>query len=95
MPESANGPDSGFRPLDKHAMDMSTADPVRDELLRTSQQFRDLVNQHAEHEKRLSELQHLSFPSDEEQNEETVLKRQKLAIKDEIYAMMHHAQAGH
>ncbi|KXK06921.1 MAG: hypothetical protein UZ17_ACD001000236 [Acidobacteria bacterium OLB17] len=45
--------------------------------------------------KRLSELQHLSFPSDEEQLEETTLKRKKLAIKDEIYAMMHHAQAGH
>jgi len=76
-------------------MDMSAADPVRDELLKNSQQFRELVNQHEEHEKRLSELQHLSFPSDEEQSEETALKRQKLAIKDEIYAMMHHAHAGH
>ncbi|MBX7060693.1 MAG: YdcH family protein [Pyrinomonadaceae bacterium] len=76
-------------------MDMSAADPVRDELLKTNQQFRDLVHQHDEHEKRLSELQHLSFPSDEEQLEETALKREKLAIKDEIYAMMHHAQAGH
>lgn len=76
-------------------MDMSAADPVRDELLKTNQQFRELVHQHEEHEKRLSELQHLSFPSDEEQLEETALKRQKLAIKDEIYAMMHHAQAGH
>ena len=74
---------------------MSAADPVRDELLKTNQQFRELVNQHEEHEKRLSELQHLSFPSDDEQNEETTLKRQKLAIKDEIYAMMHHAEAGH
>ncbi|MCZ2389591.1 MAG: YdcH family protein [Acidobacteria bacterium] len=76
-------------------MDMSVADPVRDELLKTNQQFRELVHQHEEHEKRLSELQHLSFPSDEEQLEETTLKRKKLAIKDEIYAMMHHAQAGH
>ena len=76
-------------------MDMSAADPVRDELLKTNQQFRDLVHQHDEHEKRLSELQHLRFPSDEEQLEETALKREKLAIKDEIYAMMHHAQAGH
>ncbi|HMM79485.1 MAG: YdcH family protein [Acidobacteria bacterium] len=76
-------------------MDMSAADPVRDELLKNNQEFRELVHQHEEHEKRLSELQHLSFPSDEEQLEETALKRQKLAIKDEIYAMMHHAQAGH
>ena len=76
-------------------MDMSTADPVRDELLRSNQQFRDLVHQHEEHEKRLSELAHLTFPSDEEQLEETALKRQKLAIKDEIFAMMHHAEVGH
>jgi uncharacterized protein YdcH (DUF465 family) len=72
-------------------MDMSTADPVRDELLRSNQQFRDLVHQHEDFEKRLNELAHLTYPNDDEQLEEATLKKRKLAVKDEIYAMMQHA----
>jgi len=48
-------------------MDMSTADPVRDELLRSNQQFRDLVHQHQDFESRLNELAHLTYPNDDEQ----------------------------
>ena len=76
-------------------MDMSIADPVRDELLKTNQAFRDLVHQHEDYEKRLSELAHLTFPSDDEQLEEVTLKKKKLAIKDEIYEMMHSAETSH
>ena len=76
-------------------MDMSTADPVRDELLKSNQAFRELVHQHEDFEKRLSELQHLSYPSDDEQIEEVTLKKKKLAIKDEIYAMMQQHAVSH
>lgn len=76
-------------------MDMSTADPVRDELLRSNPTFRDLVHQHQDFENRLSELQHLSYPSDDEQLEETTLKKKKLAIKDEIYAIMQQHSLSH
>ena len=76
-------------------MDMSTADPVRDELLRSNPTFRDLVHQHQDFERRLSELQHLSYPNDDEQLEETTLKKRKLAIKDEIYAMMQQHAVSH
>ncbi len=76
-------------------MDMSTADPVRDELLRNNQAFRELVHQHDDFEKRLSELQHLSYPSDDEQMEEATLKKRKLAVKDEIYAMMQQHAVSH
>lgn len=76
-------------------MDMSTADPVRDELLRSNQAFRDLVHQHEDYEKRLTELAHLTFPSDDEQLEEITLKKKKLAVKDEIYDMMHSAVTSH
>jgi uncharacterized protein YdcH (DUF465 family) len=76
-------------------MDMSTADPVRDELLKSNQAFRDLVHQHEDYEKRLSELQHLSYPSDDEQVEEATLKKRKLAVKDEIYAMMQQHVVSH
>lgn len=76
-------------------MDLSTPDAVRDELLRHNPAFRDLVQQHQTFEKRLSELAHLSYPNDNEQLEETTLKKKKLQIKDEIYAMMHDYDVTH
>jgi uncharacterized protein YdcH (DUF465 family) len=76
-------------------MDMSTADPVRDELLRSNNTFRELVHQHDDFEKRLSELAHLTYPNDEEQLEEATLKKRKLQVKDEIYAMMQQHAVSH
>jgi len=76
-------------------MDMTTPDAVRDELLKSNQVFRDLVHQHQNFEERLSELAHLSYPSDDEQLEEITLKKKKLAIKDEIYAMMQQQTVSH
>ncbi|HMS10448.1 MAG TPA: YdcH family protein [Pyrinomonadaceae bacterium] len=69
-------------------MDLSTPDPVRDELLKTNAAFRDLVHQHQSYEKRLDELAAITFPSDDEQFEESTLKKKKLMIKDEIHAIM-------
>ena len=76
-------------------MDLSTPDAVRDELLKQNPAFRDLVQQHQTFEKRLGELAHLSYPNDDEQIEETTLKKKKLQIKDEIYAMMHDYSVTH
>jgi uncharacterized protein YdcH (DUF465 family) len=80
---------------EQHAMDLSTPDVVRDELIKTNSTFRELVHQHQNYEERLSELAHLSYPSDDEQIEETTLKKKKLQIKDEIYAMMHDYSVSH
>jgi len=74
---------------------MSVADPVRDELLKSNQEFRDLVSQHENYEKRLSELAGLTYPNYDEQIEETTLKKKKLLIKDEIYAMMGQQAGSH
>ncbi len=76
-------------------MDMSTADPVRDELLKSNAQFRELVHQHQDFEARLSELAHLTYPNDDEQLEEITLKKKKLQIKDEIYEMMQQHTVSH
>lgn len=76
-------------------MDLSTPDAVRDELLKQNPTFRDLVQQHQNYEKRLGELAHLSYPSEDEQLEETTLKKKKLLIKDEIYAMMNSYAVSH
>ncbi len=69
-------------------MDMTTIDPVRDELIKQNPNFRDLVQQHQNYERRLLELAELTYPNDEEQLEETTLKKKKLNVKDEIYAIM-------
>ncbi len=76
-------------------MDLSTTDAVRDELIKQNPAFRELVQQHQTFERRLSELAHLSYPNDDEQLEETTLKKRKLQIKDEIYAMMHDYSVSH
>lgn len=69
-------------------MDMTTIDPVRDELIKENQNFKELVQQHQNYEKRLTELAQLTYPNDDELLEETTLKKKKLVVKDEIYAMM-------
>ena len=69
-------------------MDMSTINPVRDTLLKESQEFRELVHIHDKYEKRLNELASLTYPNEEELLEESVLKKKKLVVKDELYEMM-------
>lgn len=69
-------------------MDMTTTDVVRDELMKENQTFRDLVQKHQSYEKRLSELASLTYPNEEELLEEAALKKKKLAVKDELYAIM-------
>ena len=76
-------------------MDMSIADPVRDELIKSNQTFRDLVHQHQDFEQRLGELAHLTYPNDDEQLEEITLKKKKLALKDEIYSIMQQHAVSH
>jgi uncharacterized protein YdcH (DUF465 family) len=76
-------------------MDMTTIDPVRDELIKQNPNFRDLVQRHQNYERRLLELAELTYPNDEEQLEETTLKKKKLNVKDEIYAIMQNHSHSH
>jgi hypothetical protein len=69
-------------------MEMTKSDSLKDELMTSNPEFRELVREHGRYEERLSELSALSYPSDEEQLEETQLKKKKLAIKDQIYSLM-------
>lgn len=69
-------------------MDMTTVDTVKVELIKENPAFRDLVEQHQNFEKRLSELAELTYPNDDELLEEATLKKKKLVIKDEMYSMM-------
>ncbi len=69
-------------------MDISSVSPAGDVLMREDSNFRELVQQHENYEKRLSELASLTYPNDEELLEEATLKKKKLAVKDEIYHIL-------
>ena len=69
-------------------MEITKVESVKDELMTSSSEFRELVREHGRYEERLSELSALAYPSDEEQLEEVTLKKKKLAIKDQIYSLM-------
>lgn len=76
-------------------MDTATADVVKDELIKSNPIFRDLVHQHQNYEKRLVELAHLTYPNDDEQLEESTLKKKKLLVKDEMYSIMEQYATSH
>lgn len=76
-------------------MDMLNTNAVKDELLKSNPTFRELIQQHQGYEKRLNELAHLNYPNDNEMLEESTIKKKKLLIKDEIYAMMQEYSNSH
>ena len=69
-------------------MEMATADSLKEELMASNPEFRELAREHGRYEQRLSELSALTYPSDEEQVEEVMLKKKKLALKDQMYSLM-------
>jgi uncharacterized protein YdcH (DUF465 family) len=69
-------------------MEMSKADSLKEELIASNPEFRELAREHGRYEQRLSELSALTYPSDEEQLEEVTLKKKKLALKDQMYSLM-------
>ena len=73
-------------------MEMTKADSLKEELMTSNPEFRELAREHVRYEERLSELSALAYPSDEEQLEEITLKKKKLAIKDQMYSLMLQAE---
>ena len=69
-------------------MEMSTTDSLKEQLIATDPEFRELAREHGRYEARLSELSALAYPNDEEQLEEITLKKKKLAIKDQMHSIM-------
>ncbi len=69
-------------------MDVINVDVLKEQLMTSDSEFRELVREHGRYEVRLSELAALAYPSDDEQLEEITLKKKKLAIKDQMQAIM-------
>ncbi len=76
-------------------MEITNTDSIKEELIASDPEFRELAREHGRYEERLSELSSLTYPSDEEQLEEITLKKKKLAVKDQMHAIMQrHQKAG-
>ncbi len=60
---------------------------LRDFLFANDDRYRELANEHRRYEDRLRELSGLHYPSEEEQIEETILKKKKLLLKDQMEAI--------
>jgi uncharacterized protein YdcH (DUF465 family) len=69
-------------------MEMTSTESLKEHLMTSDPEFRELAREHGRYEARLSELSSLSYPSDEEQLEEVTLKKKKLAIKDQMYSII-------
>ena len=76
-------------------MEIAKSDSLKEELMASNPEFRELAREHGRYEQRLSELSALTYPSDEEQLEEVTLKKKKLAIKDQMYSLMLQADKSH
>ena len=69
-------------------MEIANTDSLKEQLIAIDPEFRELAREHGRYEQRLSELSPLQYPSDEEQLEEITLKKKKLAVKDQMHAIM-------
>ena len=77
-------------------METTNMDSLKEQLMTSDPEFRELAREHGRYEERLSELSALAYPSDEEQLEEITLKKKKLAIKDQMHSIMlqHQSEQG-
>jgi uncharacterized protein YdcH (DUF465 family) len=69
-------------------MSEAEAQEVKGQLLKDSQQYRQLAERHHELDDRLHELTQRHYLSTSEQVEEVTLKKQKLALKDQMEEMI-------
>ena len=69
-------------------------DLLKEELIRTDDEFRRLYEEHQEYDRRLQELNHKSLLSQDDEIEEKKIKLHKLALKDRMEQILRaHSEA--
>lgn len=68
---------------------------VKEYLIQNDQEFRQLVQKHQSYESQLEELKSRSFLNEQERFEQTIIKKKKLALKDQMQVRIHDYQVGH
>jgi uncharacterized protein YdcH (DUF465 family) len=76
-------------------METLAQDELKAHLMATDEHFRELCQQHHELDERVSELEAKHALSEEEQLEETRLKKLKLHLKDQIAEVLGRHRAAH
>ena len=61
---------------------------LREQLIRANEQFRKLAAEHKVYSDQLDKLTSRAYLTEEEKLQETTLKKKKLLLKDQMYAMM-------
>ena len=74
-------------------MERNEQDEMKAHLMATNEEYRKLAGQHSEFAKKLDVLESLSHLTDEEQLEETRLKKLKLRLKDQMEAIVSHSRS--
>ena len=69
-------------------MDVTTQDDLKAHLMATNEEFQLLATQHSDYAKKLDALEALPHLTDDEQLEETRLKKLKLRLKDQMEAIV-------
>lgn len=69
-------------------------DLLKEELVKSDDEFRRLYNEHQDYERRLQELNHKSLLSQDDEIEEKKIKLHKLVLKDQMEEILrHHREA--
>lgn len=76
-------------------MSIPTSDiALKEYLYNHDQHYRELASEHQKYEARLSELASLAHPSEDELIEESVIKKKKLYLKDQMEVIASKYKAG-
>lgn len=68
---------------------------AKEYLLQNDHEFRQLAQRHRDYERQLEELQSKPYLNEQEQLEETVIKKKKLVIKDQMQLLIYRYQTEH
>jgi uncharacterized protein YdcH (DUF465 family) len=68
-------------------------DAMKQQLLESNDEFRQLATQHHDLDERIHNLATRSYLSEPEQLEEVTLKKRKLQLKDQMESMLRHVRS--
>jgi uncharacterized protein YdcH (DUF465 family) len=71
-------------------MERNAQEELKAHLMATHEEFQRLAQQHSEYAKQLDALEKLPHLTDEQQFEETRIKKMKLRLKDQMEAILSH-----